>query len=148
MLGPVAIILAVIGLTRKFAKKGTSVAGLVLGAIAIIVAIIVTAIVAAAVTSIDKSVNAEHKIDYVVTTTGPAHVSYWTGGGTSTEDVKADWKKTVTAKGFDISSLTVTGDYSKASKVSCEILVDGKSVSKNSGSGTAANALCSGSTSK
>ncbi|MCY0905853.1 hypothetical protein [Arthrobacter sp. H14-L1] len=147
ILGPLAIVFAIVGLTRKHAKKGTSIAGLILGAIAIVVAIIVTIVISIAVSSIDKSVNAEHQIDYVVTSAGPAHVSYWTGGGTSTEDITADWKKSVTAKGFEISSLTVTGDYATAGQVSCEILVDGKSISKNSGSGTGANALCSGSTS-
>ncbi len=147
ILGPVAVILGVVGLTRKLARKGTSIAGVVLGASGVVVAIVVTVVVAAAVSSVDKAVNQEHQIEYVVTTTGAAHVSYWSGGGTSTEDITAGWKKTVTAKGFDISSLIVTGDVMNPSQVSCEILVDGASVSKNSGTGTAATASCTGSTS-
>ncbi|MHC6219827.1 hypothetical protein [Arthrobacter sp. MMS24-S77] len=145
LLGPLAIIFGVIGLTRKFSKKGTSAAGLILGVLSVIVAIIVTAIIAAAAQSVSDSVNKEHKIDYVVTVTGKAHVSYWTEGGMSTEDIAANWKKNVTAKGFNLSSLTVTGDYTSPSNVTCEILVDGQSVSKNSGSGTTAMANCTGS---
>ncbi|MEV8149244.1 hypothetical protein AB0O52_14035 [Arthrobacter sp. NPDC080073] len=132
-------------MTRKFSKKGTSAAGLILGVLSVIVAIVVTAIIGAAAQSVSDSVNKEHKIEYIVTVTGPAHVSYWTDGDTSNEDITADWKKDVTAKGFNLSSLTVTGDYKSPTNVTCEILVDGKSVSKNSGSGTTAMASCTGS---
>lgn len=145
LLGPLAIIFGAIGLTRKFSKKGTSAAGLILGVLSVIVAIIVTAIIGAAAQSVSDSVNKEHKIEYVVTVTGPAHVSYWTDGGTSNEDITANWKKDVTAKGFNLSSLTVTGDHKSPTNVTCEILVDGKSVSKNTGSGTTAMASCTGS---
>ena len=147
VLGPLAVIFGIIGLTRKFAKKGTSVAGLVLGAVAVIIAIIVTAVVAAAASSVSDSLNKEHQIEYVVTTTGAAHVSYTAASGMSSEDITADWKKDVTAKGFDFSTLSVTGDISTPSTVTCEILVDGKSITKNSGTGTAAMASCSGSSS-
>lgn len=138
------LIFGVIGLTRKFSKKGTSITGLILGAISVIVAIIVTAIVAAAANSVSESLNKEHKIEYVVTTTGPAKVSYWNGSGSSNEDISADWKKEVAAKGFEITSLTVSGDFGTEASVTCEIFVDGASVSKNSGAGTGAMASCSG----
>ncbi|MHC8606926.1 hypothetical protein ACW4FP_04635 [Paenarthrobacter ureafaciens] len=144
VLGPLAVIFGVIGLTRKFTKKGTSITGLILGVVSVIVAIIVTSIVAAAANSVSESLNAEHKVEYVVTTNGPAKVNYWNGDGSSNEDIAADWKKELTVKGFEITSLTVTGDFSTESSVTCEILVDGTSVSKNSGTGTAAMASCSG----
>jgi hypothetical protein len=144
ILGPLALIFGGIGLTRKFTKKGTSITGLVLGAIAIIVAIIVTAVVSAAANSVSEALNKEHKVEYVVTTSGPAKVNYWNGDGSSNEDITADWKKEVTATGLSLSTLSVTGDFSVATSVTCEILVDGVSVSKNSGSGTAAMASCSG----
>lgn len=145
ILGPLAVIFGIIGLTRKFAKKGTSIAGLIMGALAVIIAIIVSVVIGAAVKSVSDTVNKEHQIEYVVTANGKAHVSYWTSAGTSSADITSNWKKDVTAKGFEFSSLTVTGDYSGASKVTCEVLVDGKSVSKNSGSGSMALASCSGS---
>lgn len=147
ILGPLAIIFGVIGVTRKFTKKGTSITGLILGGVSIIIAIIVTVILAAAASSVNESLNKEHKVEYVVTTTGPAQVNYWNGSGSSAEDITADWKKEFTAKGFEVTSLTVSGDFTSESSVTCEIFVDGSSVSKNSGTGTAATAACAGTSS-
>ncbi|MBO1266637.1 DUF4190 domain-containing protein [Arthrobacter cavernae] len=146
-LGPVAIILGLIAVFLKNRKKGTAIAGIVLGVVSLIIAGIVTAVVGAAVQAVDKSINAEHTVEYVVTTSGPATLSYWTPGGSSQEDITADWRKSITSKEFNITSLSVTGSYSDPSAaVSCEILIDGKSAGKNTGSGTGAHALCSGST--
>jgi hypothetical protein len=120
---------------------------IILGVVSLIVAGLVTAGVSAAAKSIDESINAEHTVEYVVTTSGPAHISYWTPGGTSTEDITAEWKKSITSKEFNITSLTVTGSYTDASAaVTCEILIDGKSAGKNTGNGTGAHASCSGNT--
>lgn len=152
ILGPLALIFGIIGITRKFTKKGTSITGIVLGALSIIIAIIVTSIIAAAANaaanSVNESLTAEHKIEYVVTSTGNANVTYWNGDGSSTEEITADWKKEVTATGLGFSTLMVTGDFAAESSVSCEIIVDGVSTSKNTGSGTGAMASCSGSSTK
>ncbi|WP_285249284.1 DUF4190 domain-containing protein [Pseudarthrobacter sp. efr-133-R2A-89] len=146
-LGPVAIILGIIALCLRNRKKGMAVAGLILGIVSLITAGMVTAGISAAAKSIDEKVNAEHTVEYVVTTSGPAHISYWSPGGTSTEDIKADWKKSITSTDFNITSISVTGSYSDASgAVSCEILIDGKSAGKNTGSGSGAHASCSGNT--
>jgi len=146
VLGPLAVVFGIIGATRKFAKKGVAIAGLVLGVVSIVIAAIWMAVLSAAVSSADQALNSEHKIQYVVTTNGKASVSYWTSGGTSTEKVGAAWKKEQAVKNSDFVSLVVTGDYSNAAaKVGCEILFDGKSISKNSGSGQGAMASCSGS---
>lgn len=146
-LGPVAILLGIIGLFLKNRKKGMAIAGAILGIVSLIVAGLMTAAISAGVNAIDESINAEHTVEYVVTTTGPASISYWTGGGSSTEDITADWKKTITSSEINITSLTVHGDYSNTSaSVGCEILVDGKSTSKNTGAGAGASAYCSGST--
>jgi hypothetical protein len=146
-LGPVAIILGIIALFLKNRKKGMAITGFILGVVSLIVAGLVTAGVTAAAKSIDESINAEHTVEYVVTTSGPAHISYWTPGGTSTEDITADWKKSITSKEFNITSISVTGSYSDASAaVTCEIMIDGKSAGKNTGNGTGAHASCSGNT--
>jgi hypothetical protein len=146
-LGPVAIILAIIAFFLKNRKKGMAITGFILGVVSLIVAGVVTAGVGAAVKSIDESVNAEHTVQYVVTTSGPASISYWTPGGTSTEDITTGWKKSITSKEFNITSLSVTGSFTDASaSVSCEILIDGKSAGKNTGKGTGAHASCSGNT--
>lgn len=146
-LGPVAIILGIIAFFLKNRKKGMAIAGFILGVVSLIVAGAVTAGVSAAAKSIDESINAEHTVQYVVTTSGPASISYWTPGGTSTEDITAGWKKSITSKEFNVTSISVTGSFTDASAaVSCEILIDGKSSGKNTGKGTGAHASCSGNT--
>jgi hypothetical protein len=146
-LGPVAIILGLIAIFLKNRKKGTAIAGLILGVVSLVVAGMMTAAVSAGVKAVDDSLNAEHTVEYIVTTSGPASVSYWTAGGTSTEDITAEWKKSITSKDFNFTSLTVIGDYSnKAGAVTCEILIDGKSAGQNTGNGAGAHASCSGST--
>ncbi|MHA7222836.1 TrbL/VirB6 family protein [Arthrobacter sp. RHLT1-20] len=146
VLGPLAVLFGIIGATRKFAKKGTAVAGLVLGILSIVIAAIWMAVLSAAVSSADQALNSEHRVEFVVTTNGKASVRYWTSGGTSTEDIAAEWKKDQTVKNSDFLSLVVTGDYANAAAtVGCEIIFDGVSISKNSGAGQGAMASCSGS---
>ncbi len=87
VLGPLAVLFGIIGVTRKFAKKGAAVAGLVLGILSIVIAAIWMAVLSAAVSSADQALNSEHKMEYVVTTNGKASVSFWTSGGTSNEDI-------------------------------------------------------------
>ncbi|QDY89113.1 type IV secretion system protein [Arthrobacter sp. UKPF54-2] len=146
VLGPLAVLFGIIGVTRKLAKKGAAVAGVVLGILSIVIAAIWMAVLSAAVSSADQALNSEHKVEYVVTTNGKASVSYWTSGGSSNEDITTDWKKEQTVKNSDFVSLVVTGDYSNAAAVvGCKILFDGKSISKNSGTGQGAMASCSGS---
>lgn len=146
-LGPVAIVLGIIAFLLKNRRRGMAIAGIILGIVSLVVAGIMTAAIATAAKAVDDSINAEHTVEYVITTSGPANVSYWTGSGSSTEKVTADWKKSITSKDLNITSLSVIGDFTDATAaVSCEIIVDGKSAGKNVGNGAGANASCSGST--
>lgn len=146
VLGPLAIVFGIVGATRKFARKGTAVAGLVLGLVSIVIAAVGLALLSGAVSSADEALNSEHTVEYVVTTNGKASVSYWAAGGTSTEDVTAGWQKVQTVKNSDLLSLVVSGDFMNAeAAVGCEILFDGKSIANNTGTGQGAMASCSGS---
>ena len=99
-----------------------AIAGTILGVVSLIVAGMMTAAIGAAAKAVDESINAEHTVEYIITTSGPATVSYWTGNGSSTEKVTADWKKSITSKDLNITSLSVIGDFSDATAaVSCEI---------------------------
>lgn len=91
-----------------------------------------------------QAADGKRSIELKVTTKGKAQVTYVTGGGTSSEEIKADWSKTLeTDKSFEIVSVSViNGDFAKSNNVTCEILVDGQSVEKQSGSGTSAMANC------
>ncbi|MDR6558262.1 hypothetical protein J2809_002632 [Arthrobacter pascens] len=110
--GSGAIILGLIAVFLKNRKKGTAIAGLILGVVSLVVAGMVTAAVSAGVMAVDDSINAEHTVEYVVTTKGPASISYWTSGGSPTEKVSKNWKKTITSKELNATSLSATGDFS------------------------------------
>lgn len=121
----------------------------------VVVIVVIIAVVACtakgasdAVTAIDSASSAKHTVVYKVTTNGKANITYGATSGTSTEDITKDWTKNQTITGWDGVSLTITGDMDGATKVSCEILVDGKSESKNAGSGDMASASCDASSIK
>ncbi|NKX52950.1 DUF4190 domain-containing protein [Arthrobacter sp. E918] len=130
LLGPAAIVFGIIALRRK-QRKALAVTGLVLGAVAVVVAAVVTAIVA----FLWAQATGEHTVRYVVASDGPVSVSYFNGGDSVQERVDGTWEKEITYSGLPIAGLTVeAGD---AGTVSCEIFMDGSSVSKNSGVGRA-----------
>lgn len=88
--------------------------------------------------------------EFKMTSTGSkASVSWGTGAGMSQDETKkSSWSKKVKLDSdFDIASLTVTsGDYVRSQKVTCEILINGVSKSKNSAKGKMAMANCSANT--
>lgn len=142
--GGLAVIFAIIGLTRKNRTKGMSIAGLILGVAGIVIAGIMTAVTAAFVSSVDTEMNKETTIVYKATSENEASATYGAINGTSNEDFKGKWEKTTTVTGWDAASLIVSNnDFSSSQKVTCEIIVDGKSVSKQSGDDTVS---CSGDT--
>jgi uncharacterized membrane protein YvlD (DUF360 family) len=137
-----AVILGVVGLIVKGRTKGTSIAGLVLGAVAIVIGSIVLAITAAAVNVVDDAVKkadkdskVKHSVEYIVSVDkGTATVDYGTSDGDSNEDFKGTWTKKQTMTGWDAATVLVTGDFeTEGQKLTCEIKLDGKSVSKQSG---------------
>ncbi|MDQ4491918.1 hypothetical protein RBS60_17090 [Sinomonas sp. ASV486] len=150
------VVCALISLVRRMGGKAMAIIGLVLAVIAIVTAVVVNVVVAAAVSSASTAVSksletysakasAKHTIEYKVSTNGAATVHYWAPDGSSQTDVAADWSKDVTSTGFASALLSVTAsDYqNKNAAVSCEIIIDGHSVAKKTGSGSLASALCS-----
>lgn len=150
ILGPLAIVFGVLGiLLRKQSKRGTSITGIILGAVAVVIAIIVTVITAAFVSSVNSSIdsanesvssasaamNAESKVEYIATSSaGEATAIYGSASGTSDKKFTGSWKADGTLKGIDAAILSVTGDFTTDGQaLTCEIKIDGKSVVKNSG---------------
>lgn len=143
-LGGLAVIFAIIGLTRKNRPKGLSIAGLILGVASIVIAGIITATTAAFVSSVDTEMNKETTIVYKATSENGATATYGAINGSSNEEFKGKWEKSTTVTGWDAASLIVsTSDFTSSQKVTCEIIVDGESVSKQSGDDTV---TCSGDT--
>lgn len=155
VLALVALACALISLVRKLGGKAMAIIGLLLAVISFIIALVINVVVVAAIGSAaneaSKSIasysaqaSAPHTIQYKVTTSGAATVHYWTPGGTSQTDVTAPWSQDVTSTGFTSAFVSVTAsDYQdKSATVSCEVIIDGKSVAKNTGSGSLASASC------
>lgn len=133
-LGGLAVIFGIIGITRKMRPKGTSIAGLVLGVISIVIAGIITATTAAFVSSVDEEMNKEATIVYKATSENDATAMFGAISGTSNESFSGKWEKETTVTGWDAATLMVTSDdYSKSQKLTCEIIINGESVTKQSG---------------
>ncbi len=87
-------------------------------------------------------------VTFKVTTSTKATVMWGTTSGTSQDEIKkGSWSKKVKLADFDAATLVVTNaDFMKSSSVSCDILLNGVSKSKNSAKGKVASASCSTST--
>ena len=144
-LGPIAVVFGILGLVLRkgSGSRGTSIAGLILGAVAVIAAAIVFAITAAVVSGVGHAIatasaeaNATHTVKYTATITGGAGKGTVTYGSTSMsqKDVVGTFSDQKQETGTVLGTMTVSRDYSdNQATVSCEVFVDGKSVSKNTG---------------
>ncbi|GAB4100711.1 hypothetical protein [Sinomonas halotolerans] len=89
---------------------------------------------------------AQRTVEFRVTTNAPAVVSYLGGDGSQRTRITEDWSTEFTETGMLISMLDVVADpAAKSAKVSCEIIIDGQSVSKETGTAPYASASCYGS---
>lgn len=95
----------------------------------------------AAETTADKNLQT---VELRATSTSTGNVMHGAGGSTNTEQFSGEWNKTVEGvKKSDGYVLTVTGDMmDQNSKVTCEILVDGKVEDQATGTGAAGGATC------
>lgn len=135
LLGPLAVVLGIIGANRRWRPKGTSIAGIILGVVGTGVAVLLTMATAGFVSSMDDSLNGSRIVTYKVTADGTGKVSYSTTAGTSNETFNGHWQKNEAVNGIQGMSLSVrSADYSTpGQQFSCELLVDGVSISKQSG---------------
>lgn len=161
--GAIAVILAVVGLTRKFRGRGTSVAGLITGVIGLVLAIVMTTMYAAVFFGISKAVDdtnkaaaASHTVVYSVTGAAQdADVTYstftnGTAGSEQSSSTVLPFTKTITVKGskdslsFNSFDLTAMNGMSDTGTISCQVTVDGKTISSQTSSGSLASVNCSG----
>ncbi|GAB20195.1 hypothetical protein GOEFS_106_00930 [Gordonia effusa NBRC 100432] len=100
---------------------------------------------------IDKQSNSEVVVTYKVTGDGGKASITYTGTDTNMgQDTAASlpWEKKVTLKGFaKLASVSASNDFDAAAstKITCEVLVDGKVKFTQTGTGPGATASCSGS---
>ena len=144
VLGVIAVILGILGLRKKFAGRGMSIAGIVLGALAIIGSVIVLIATAAFVGLVEEEIQRtegqEFSVEYIATVDqGEAQVSYGSAGGSSTESITGEWNEETTVTGFNLLSVTVTGDATAGEQqLGCEIRVNGETVAEETGTSLAA----------
>ena len=105
VLGVIAVILGILGLRKKFAGRGMSIAGIVLGALAIIGSVIVLIATAAFVGLVEEEIQRtegqEFSVEYIATVDqGEAQVSYGSAGGSSTESITGEWNEETTAVSY------------------------------------------------
>ncbi|GAA1664367.1 hypothetical protein GCM10010977_03460 [Citricoccus zhacaiensis] len=141
----VAVVLGIIGLVLKNRARGMAITGLILGAVALVVGVIVTIVAGVFVSEMDRQMNQENAIEYRATVSaGAATVSYGSVSGQSTAEFEGEWTESLNVTGFDIPSLMVSGDIlGEDQELTCEIIVNGETVSSQSGTSTVS---CSGST--
>lgn len=182
--GIAAIIVGIIGMTRKGASKPMPLIGAILGGLGLVLSIIVIIVAAVFVNSLSggassaaaayssavagletpaspaasspaaeqsapassAAANGARTVKYVVTSSGPGKADYTTENGSSNAPVNGSWEKEITMNGkFLLTALTITADDVMANtELSCEIFIDGKSVSKKTGTSLV---ICSGTTS-
>jgi hypothetical protein len=161
--GAIAVALGIVGLIAKHRPRGTSIAGLTVGAIGLILAIVMTVLYAAIFFGVSKAVDEEHKAaaathTVVYSVTGAAQdadVTYTTysGGSFGTEQASSTplpFTKTLTVRGssdsfsFHAFTLSAINGIDDTGSISCSITVDGKTIASQTSSGSLADVTCSG----
>lgn len=160
-LGLAAVIIGIIAL-RRLQPRGLAIAGIVTGALGIVTAILITTVLsvltarvaeeaAPALSSLASSLEAEasavsaaasgeHDVEIIASvSSGVAAVDYTVGDATSVEMI-SDEEQTLmeTVEGAEDVDVTVSPDPDEAEAptgvvYACEILIDGRSVSSDSG---------------
>ncbi|RII41681.1 hypothetical protein DWB68_11560 [Galactobacter valiniphilus] len=133
-LGVLALVLGIVGVLQKQRPHGTSIAGIVMGAVAVVVGVIIMVLAAMVVSKVEEQSNKEFSVAYSATADGQASLSYGSLKGQAEDTFSGTWTKDDKVTGFDGFALTVTSPTGGA--VGCEITVDGKSLTKQSGTGS------------
>ncbi|MFJ4209665.1 DUF4190 domain-containing protein [Paenarthrobacter sp. NPDC089675] len=152
--GVAAIVLGAVSLVKKFdgkvmawTGKGLGLLGIVVTVLIIVLAILGNMAISSGLGPLQKyneDQNTQVSVKYIVTTSTPTDVSVAEPTGDSDVTVSKDYATEFTAQGKDILrvSATSTDREITAAKVTCEILIDGTSVAKESGEGKGASAAC------
>lgn len=105
-----------------------------------------TALLSKGVDEVDKELNAEHTITYIIEGDAQnALATYNTGDGETAQDngVAAGWEKEVTVTGIFGGYLSATNGSEDEGTITCKILKDGEVITENTATGLGASASCS-----
>jgi len=127
IIGLLALVFGIVALVQH-QRKALAVTGMVLGLLGILIAGAVTAFLAYFVT---RTVG-DHTVQYRVTTSQPATVTYYDGHKTVDRQVDGSWEDEFSYTGLPIGVVTVVVPGGHAS---CEVILDGDPISSNTGNG-------------
>lgn len=151
--GLAAITLGVVSLVKKFGGTVMAWFGAGLGLVGVLGSILAM-LAFAALTSIaegpdplktyNEDRNKQVSVKYIVTTSTPTDVRWSTPTGTSEVSISKDQTTEFTAQAKDSLRISANPTSSSATdaKISCEIVVDGTTVAKETGEGKYASASC------
>jgi hypothetical protein len=119
----------------------------------VIVVVIIVVVVSAASKAVNDATSKSHDVVYKVGGTGKANITWAQSDGSgkskseSADSVPVPWTKSFTIKGdfsgFDVAA--TASNLNKSVTLTCEITVDGKTVSTDKASGAIAAVSCFGS---
>jgi flagellar basal body-associated protein FliL len=130
--------------------KGCLIAAIIVAVILVAVVVGVVVAIAAIGKGVSDATTGEHTITFKVETTAKTMVIYGTTSGTAQETVTTSWTKEKKVTGIDGATViaSLDSDAPDNATISCEILIDGKSKSKESGTGKSASVSCAAATVK
>lgn len=128
--------------------KGCLIAAIIVAVVLIAGVAGVIAVIGVIGNKVTDVASGDHTFTFKVVTTTKATVIYGTSSGTSQETVTTSWTKDTKVTGIDVATIigSLEADAPDNATISCEILVDGKSKSKNSGTGSSASVSCTAAT--
>lgn len=157
VLAPIALVLSLVGLLKSAKARngrGKSIAGIVLGVVALFMCILYTAVFVGSVNSVAQQSAAVHQVTYEVTTAKKTNVtvSYSQSQNdnlamASVADAKAPWTADAQVSGLVGPTMTATlspdlDHMGRSDTITCTIREDGVQVAQNSATGPNASVTC------
>ena len=156
-LAPIGLVLSAVGLVkskRARSGRGRSIAGIVLGVVALLMCVLYTSVFVASVGNAAQQTTAVHQVTYEVTTAKGSKIAATYSqshnddlASATVSDAASPWSENAQVSG--VMGPTVTASLSpdiehenKKDTISCTIIEDGVQVAQNSATGTDAMVTC------
>jgi hypothetical protein len=157
VLAPIGLVLSLVGLVKsKKARngRGKSIAGIVLGVVALVMCILYTAVFVGSVSSVAQQSAAVHQVTYEVTTAKKTNVTVTYSQSqndnlsmASVGDTASPWSADAQVSGLVGPTMTATlspdvDHLGRADTITCTIREDGVQVAQNTATGPNASVSC------
>lgn len=157
VLAPIALVLSLVGLvksTKARNGRGKSIAGIVLGVVALFMCILYTAVFVGSVSSVAQQSAAVHQVTYEVTTAKKTNVTVTYSQSqngdlamASVGDTASPWSADAQVSGLIGPTMTATlspdlEDMGRSDTITCTIREDGVQVAQNTATGPNASVSC------